>query len=446
MHPDRRGVLRALFVGGIACTLPAPARAVSLAGPARPSDPRWRQFELPNGLRVHLLSNDTGYVSGSLLLRSERITPEDGGLAHIMEHTSFTGAAGDLSAAELKDLHKDIIQDSNALTRAGSIEWQVSFLPDHLPEAMRILSVTSLDQRFDEATVASEAKVVLQELYLDKYGKAEDSQKRFMRALYGKTHPYALDTVEKEIAMARTPPAKLAAKLRACAAGLRLPANMDLILAGGFDLKEAEDAVRTSFGPFAYARGPMFDFPRVPTTRGYEKLVGPSHELSEPMCELTIAWNTDVCVRDPEARVLMALREYMSCVLFMQLRERLGETYTPEIEYEPDGCSGVFTITVTSSADAAKVERSVFDAFDLVKHTVDHREVARFKSRAKLKRLKNARDNVELVRSRVESAAFGTSPRDLEIETVTAEEIHLAAQRHLPAYRGPYVRLALRGQ
>lgn len=435
-----------MFLGGsLACAASGLPRAEPTTHPAARSNPEWRHFELENGLRVHALANDTGYVSVSLLLRAQQITFEDGGLAHIMEHTSFTGAAGDLSAADLKELYKDIVQDSNASTRAGAIEWQISFLPERLEEALHILSVTSLDQKFDEETVASEAKIVLQELYLDKYGKTEDCQKRFNRALYGKDHPYAWDTVEKEIATAKTPPAKLASRLRRYAAGVKLPANMDLFLAGGFEPDAVQNALRTSFGRFPYAKAPMLDFPPVAANRSYEKLVGPSHDLSRPMCRLVIAWNTGVRVGDPEARVLAALREYLSGVLFLQLREKLGEAYSPEVDYEPDSCSGVFTITVTSSIGTTKLERSVFDAMELTKQKIDQREVARFRSRTRLERLKDEGDNAVLVMRQLESVEYGASPRDLPVETVTADEILFAAQRYLPSYKGSYVRLALRG-
>jgi predicted Zn-dependent peptidase len=288
--------------------------------------------------------------------------------------------------------------------------------------------------------------VVLQELYLDKYGKAGESQKRFARALYGKDHPYARDTVEKEIALAKTAPAKLALRLRRYAADLRLPANMDLFLAGGLDPGVAGKEAERSFGAYPYAKGPMFDFPRVDTTRAYARLVGPSNELSSPMCQLVFAWNTGVCIRDPDARVLMALREYLDGILLLHLREKFGDAYTPEVEYEPDGCSGVFTVSVTSSVKPATVERRVFEAIASAKQQVNQREVARFKSRAKLKRLKSVGDNMALVKSMVEFTTDGGSADDLAVETVTADEILAAAQRYLPAHEGAYVRLALRGQ
>jgi hypothetical protein len=51
---------------------------------------------LGNGLRAHLISSPCGYVS--LSLRSEEIVHQHG-LAHLMEHTSFSGAAGLLNGA-----------------------------------------------------------------------------------------------------------------------------------------------------------------------------------------------------------------------------------------------------------------------------------------------------------------------------------------------------------
>lgn len=446
MQLDRRGILRGLGAAGLACALPAPSWSEQITDLATSAHPRWHQFELTNGLRVHLLANKSEYVSASLVLRARQISFEDGGLAHLMEHTSFTGAAGDLSAADLKSLHKDIFLESNASTTIGAIEWQVSFLPQDVRQALRILGLTSLDQKFDEETVASEAKVVLQELYLDKYGMDGERERRIARALYGSDHPYAYDTVDREIATAMTPPAVLTARLRRYAAGLRLPANIDLFLAGGIGVAATEAAARETVGAYPYAKAPMFDFPRVAVTRNHERLIGPARDLSRPMCELSIAWNTGVCIQDRDARVVMALREYLDAVLFLHLREKYGEAYTPEIKYEPDSCSGVCTATVTSSANPIKVERSVFEAFDQAKQSIDRREVARFAGRVKLARLKSESSNEELVKQIVASTIDGGSSESLAIETVTADEILAAARQYLPDRGGGYVRLALRGQ
>ena len=240
----RRAALKAAVLGGLSMQVPTAAQALI----AQPT------LRLSNGLRIHLSHNRSGYVSAALVLRAKEIA-EPRGLAHIMEHTSFTGAAGSLTAREVKALHSDCIQESNATTGRGMIEWNATFLPKYTSEVLDLLAITSLDQKFDVETVASEARVVLQELYLDKYDAKGRAKQQFEAALYGPSHPYAHDTTETEIAAARTPPPRLAAELTQYSQRLKLPANMDLFLVGEFDPGSIGEMVRKSFGRFAFAEG-----------------------------------------------------------------------------------------------------------------------------------------------------------------------------------------------
>ena len=52
---------------------------------------------------------------------------------------------------------------------AGALKWHASFLPQYLPQVTGLLAATALDQKFDLETVAAQSRVVLEELYLDKY-------------------------------------------------------------------------------------------------------------------------------------------------------------------------------------------------------------------------------------------------------------------------------------
>ena len=105
---------------------------------------------------------------------------------------------------------------------------------------------------------------------------------------------------------------------------------------------------------------------------------------------MKIAWNTGVCVNGDEARVLLALGEYLNTALFDELREKDGDTYTPEVKYEPDACSGVFKISISSSKDPQKVEKKVFDVIDKMKTDIDGKELTRLRDRIALKRRKDA--------------------------------------------------------
>ncbi len=439
MQINRRDAVRA-FLSGIAASSIAPIGTAQ----AVPIFPDHRSITLGNGFRVHCMSNNSGYVSATLVLRSKEIS--NNGLAHICEHTSFSGAAGTLSAAEVAGMYKAYVQESNASTEAGAIQWHASFLPQYLPQVTGLLAATALDQKFDLATVAAQARVVLEELYLDKYSPDKLAEYKMDRELLGQFHPYAKDTMEEEVARCKIPPAELAAQLRDFAASVRLPANMDIFLVGSIDPGTAEKLVQEHFGKYAFAEGPRLEIPRVGVTCTYRALTEASHELERPMTDLRIAWNTDVCVTGAEARVLRALSEYLSTALFDDLREKDGDTYTPEVTYEPDACSGVIKIEVSSSKDPERTEKKVFDIIDKMKCDIDGKELSRLRDRVALKRRKEAYENETLVDCMVETALEGASCHDLAVETVTREEVLAAARKYMPSYQQAYVRLALKGQ
>ncbi|MDQ8700623.1 insulinase family protein [Hyphomicrobium sp. LHD-15] len=401
-------------------------------------------IRLSNGFRVHCLSNDTGYVLATLVLRSESIVHD--GLAHLCEHTSCSGAAGGMSSADVVRMFKDYVQVSNASTEQGALKWHASFLPKYLPQVIELLAAVSLGQTFDTETVTAQSRVVLQELYLEKYDPVTVAQGKFDRELFGKSHPYARDTVDAEIAKSKTPIPKLVEELRTFAAALRLPANMDLFLVGSVELGDVERLVQTHFGKYAFAQGPLLQLPQVAVTKSYKGLTEKSFELAGPMTDVKIAWNTGACVASNEARVLLALSEYLYTALFDDLREKDGDSYTPEVSFDPDSCSGIFRIGIASSKDPKKLEKRVFEVVDRLKSDIDDRELARIRDRVELKRRTESRDNQALLARLMDRTLYGASVDDLAVETVTRDEMLDAARRYLPSHRNAYVRLALKGQ
>ena len=435
MSMTRRDTLKGLLAGGIATQLPT----VASANAENPI------LTLRNGLRVHCRMNKSGYVSAALVLRSKNIA-EPRGLAHIMEHTSFTGAAGSMTAKQVKDLHGDCIQESNAITGRGMIQWHASFLPKSTAQVLELLANTSLDQKFDVETVASESRIVLQELFLDKFDAEGKIKQQFDSALYGPSHPYAHDTTETEIATARTPPAVLAAELAQYARTLKLPANMDLFIAGDFDQARVAEMVRQSFGRFAFAEGPALELPHVGVTRNHKSFNAVSKELKRPLSGLRIAWNTGVRVTDAQAGTLLALGEYLNKVLFAELREKSGDSYTPEASFKADCCSGIFEIKIQSGNNPEAVEHRLFDALATLKQSLDAKELQRFADRMELRRRRDALSNDDLLEGMVERTLHGASMRDFQVKAITPAEVRAAAEEFLPSRRGAYVRLALLGQ
>jgi predicted Zn-dependent peptidase len=287
---------------------------------------------------------------------------------------------------------------------------------------------------------------VLQELYLEKYDPVTVAQGKFDCELFGKSHPYAKDTVDAEIAKCKTPITKLVEELRTFATALRLPGNMDLFFVGSVDLAAVEPLVLQHFGPYAFAQGPLLQIPQMAVTKSYKGLTEKSFELTRPMTDLKIAWNTGVCITSSEARILLALSEYLYTALFDDLREKGGDTYTPEVSFEPDSCSGIFRIGIASSKDPQKIEKRIFEVIDSVKNAIDERELARLRDRVELKRRKDSFDNQALLSRLLDQTLDGACVDDLAIETVTRGELLAAARQHLPSHRNAYVRLALKGQ
>lgn len=438
MLVSRRDALKGIMIGGAVSVLPA-----TTAHSAEPDQPS--TFTLDNGLRVHFLAKRSGYVNAALILRSQEIG-DPGGLAHLMEHTSFTGAAGSFAAADIKRLRQDCIQDSNATTAPGTIQWNASFLPRNTGRVLDMLAVTSLDQRFDVETVEREARVVLQELYLIKYETNARAKRQFDAALYGRSHPYARDTVETEIAKARTPARRLARELSAYAEKVRLPANMDLFVVGDIDPGEIRDLAARHFGPYRHASGPMLDLPSAQITRGYNALSVASPDIVDPLAEIRIAWNTGVRITDPDAMVLLALGGCLNGALFDHIRDKLGDAYTPEAVYDSDRSCGIFEILVTSSRPPAIVESRVFEAVAALKRSVRTVDLERFRDRFELMRRKKAESVDAILESMVSRALNGKAICDFDVASITADDVLQAARKYLPSHRGAYVRLALVGK
>ena len=146
---------------------------------------------------------------------------------------------------------------------------------------------------------------------------------------------------------------------------------MDLFLVGDFDTDQIKEMVRKSFSRFPFAEGPRLEVPQVGITRSHKSLNAVSKELKRPLSEILIAWNTGVGVTHPQARTLLVLGEYINKVLFSRLREKFGDTYTPEASFKADSCSGIFEIRISSSNNPEAVERRIIEALATLKDTID---------------------------------------------------------------------------
>ena len=390
------------------------------------------------------MPNNSGYVAATLVLRSKEIS--NNGLAHICEHTSFSGAAGTMSAGEVAGMYKSCIQESNASTEVGAIQWHASFLPQYLPQATGLLAVTPSTRNSILQRSGRKPAWFWRSYISTNTAPTNSRNTKWIESCSASSIHTPRTRWKRKLRDARSHRPSLPHSCATSPPRFACRRTWTFFWWAQSTLIAAAKLVQEHFGKYAFAEGPRLEIPRVGVTRVYTGLTEASHELKRPMTDLRIAWNTDVCVTSADARLLMALSQYLSTALFDDLREKDGDTYTPEVTYEPDACSGIVKISVSSSKDPERTEKKVFDIIDEMKADIDAKELSRLRDRFALKRRKEAYENETLVDCMVARTLDGASPHDLAVESVTREEVLATARKYMPSYQQGYVRLALKGQ
>jgi predicted Zn-dependent peptidase len=127
---------------------------------------------LPNGLRVvsrALPGVETAAVALYAGVGARHEPAALNGLAHLFEHMVFKGAGG-RSAREISEAIEDVGGELNAATDRDSTSFTASVLPEHVALGVELIADLVLRPLFDEADLAREKDVVLQEL-----GEARDT-------------------------------------------------------------------------------------------------------------------------------------------------------------------------------------------------------------------------------------------------------------------------------
>ena len=125
--------------------------------------------ELPNGLVVvtekmpHVRSVSVGIWLGT---GSRGESPEYNGIAHFIEHMVFKGTER-RTAEEIAQSMDSVGGMLDAFTAKEMTCFNAKVLDEHLPIAFDVLSDLVLRPRFDDADIAKEKQVVLEEIKMD---------------------------------------------------------------------------------------------------------------------------------------------------------------------------------------------------------------------------------------------------------------------------------------
>ncbi len=245
--------LRLLVISGLLTSLPV-SQAFAVMPVKSANDQRsYESFELPNHLRVLLISDrqaDKAAASLEVHAGSMDDPDERPGLAHFLEHMLFLGTKKYPSANAYKDFISSHAGRDNAYTSGQYTNYHFDIAPDALPQALDRFAQFFIAPTFDPAYVERERKAVDAEYRL----KIQDDARRLnqvIKATSNPAHPYSRFSVGSLETLADQPGESVRdAMLRFY--DDHYSANlMTLAVLGREDLTELRRMVETSFSAIA---------------------------------------------------------------------------------------------------------------------------------------------------------------------------------------------------
>ena len=339
-----------------------------------------RRQKLPNGLTIiteqmqHIRSASIGIW---LQTGSRDEDAEWNGISHFIEHMVFKGTKN-RTAEEIARQVDSIGGNLDAFTAKECICFNVKVLDEHVPTALDILSDLVLNPNFDQADIARERGVILEEIKMD-----EDNPDYLVHEIFTqnffKDHPLGkpiLGTKETVKRFEREPVVDAYAHRFA-------PGNIIVSAAGNLDHDKFVELVTKQFEHMKPSKNGFHSsapktFSRI-TLRNKKALeqvqlcLGvPSHPIAHEKRHAGYILNT-------------LLGGGMSSRLFQNIRERQGLAYSIYSDLNPyrdTGCMAVYA--GTSLASASKVVQSVVSEFRSLKATpVPEEELRRSKAQLK---------------------------------------------------------------
>src|SRR5713226_5536733 len=206
--------------------------------------------ELPNGLVVvtekmpHVRSVSVGIWLGT---GSRGESPESNGIAHFIEHMVFKGTER-RTAEEIAQSMDSLGGMLDAFTAKEMTCFNAKVLDEHLPVAFDVLSDLVLHPRFDDADIAKEKQVVLEEIKMDEDNPESVIHEMFTQNFW-RGHPLGLPI----LGTPETVPQFSREALFECFHSWYAPDNIVITAAGNLEHARLLDMVSREFGGVARA-------------------------------------------------------------------------------------------------------------------------------------------------------------------------------------------------
>jgi zinc protease len=427
----------ALFVAALV-TLPAAADEAKLLKTAQSLYEGVRTETLPNGLRVFLkpvpgspvVSTMVAYKVGSC---DEEL--DQTGLSHYLEHLMFKGTdklmPGDIDRLTQRNGGQNNAQTSEDMTMFffdfAADRWKVAL--DVEADRMRYLKI---DEKHE---FQQEKGAVISELDRDEDEPWDLEQKTILPLLFGHKTPYGHPIIgEKRHVRAAT-----ADVIKKHYDRWYHPNNAVLVIAGGFDEKDALETIKKLFGPIPKAELP--DRKPIPKASPRTEIVRKKFESKFPTPRLLFGFNT-VTETDPDAIPLDVVQSILTTGKTSRLHHRLievdGTCTTITSNSQTGRYPGWFSIQAElfQSEEIKKVEDAILDELKKIAEEGPTDEELNRVRRSMLAAHVFAHESIH---SLAESIASGVVSNDLafvqrylpDLLKVTAADVKRVAKKYL---------------
>jgi predicted Zn-dependent peptidase len=338
------------------------------------------RVQLSNGLMVvtekmpHVRSVSVGIWLGT---GSRGETPANNGIAHFIEHMVFKGTQR-RTAEEIAQTMDSVGGMLDAFTAKEMTCFSAKVLDEHLPIAFDVLSDLVLRPRFDDADIAKEKQVVLEEIKMDE-DNPESVIHELFTANFWRGHSLGLPILGTPETVPQFSRETLFDRFRSWYA----PNNIVITAAGNLEHGRLVDLVSGEFGGAAKDCAAAARTAPQPHA-GIEQRN--KRELEQVHIVLGVPSYPLAHERRYAASLLnIILGGGMSSRLFQNIRERQGLAYAIFSELSPYTDSGVFSVYAgTSPESAAQVIRSVVEEFRRIRQeAVSAEELRRAKDHLK---------------------------------------------------------------
>lgn len=298
----------------------------------------YNTFTLPNGLRIiHLPSaSPVVYCGYGVCAGARDEAPDEEGLAHFCEHTTFKGTSKRNSLKILNCL-ESVGGDLNAFTNKEDTFYYAAILKEHLPKAVDLLTDMVFHSTYPQAELDKEVEVICDEIEIYNDSPSELIYDEFENAIF-RGHPLGHSTLgQKDRLHTFTTETALGFTNR-----YYKPDNTVFFAYGDVDFKSLVRLLRRLTSDFP-ARKPKIDISHGDTLAPYQ----PQELMTEKGTHQAhvMIGNRAYSVHEPQRMALYLLNNLlggpaMSARLNVVLRERHGLVYSVDssmINYSDTG-------------------------------------------------------------------------------------------------------------